>query len=439
MDFLIPVLIIAILILLNGLFVGAEFAIIGAPRAAIERRAVQGHRAAKLVRRVLRHPRLQDRYIATAQLGITFASLGLGMYGEHIVAGWIARGLEGIEPSWLLRWVAAHTIASVLAVTILTYFHIVLGEMVPKSLALMHAEATVLRITRLMSVIEKLLYPLVLGLNGLGNALLKLMGIQRQIAAGHYHTAEDLEFIVRESHEGGLLRKEAAEVLRSLFEFDQLTAREVMVPRVRVIGVPLEAGPTQLAETICKWPHTRYPVYTGNLDQIVGIVHIKDILRLMREARPLRRGDVRPTAFVPETAELDRLLKAMRAARTQLLVVMDEYGGTAGIVSIEDLGQEALGGVEEDSNQVPEIRRDQAGRLVTLGTVRLHEIGESLGLALEHDEVDTVGGLVLTLLGRPPRIGDVVHYRGLRFEVTAVEGHGVRECAVSPAGDQPGG
>jgi CBS domain containing-hemolysin-like protein len=430
-EFLIPILVIVVLVLLNGVFVAAEFAIIGAPRAAIERRAAEGQATARQVRRVLHDPRLQDRYIATAQLGITAASLGLGMYGEHTVAEWFDELFIGLGMSEVAGLITAHTLASILAVGVLTYLHIVIGEMVPKSLALMHAEQTALRISGLMRAVKAVLYPLVIGLNGLGNGILRLVGIRREFSASQYYTPEELEYIVRESQEGGLLRAEAGRMLRELFTFGELTAGEAMVPRVHVTGLPLGAPPESLRERLLEDPHTRYPVYEEDLDHVVGVVHIKDLLRLLQEERPLSREDVRPTAFLPETIELDRVLEAMHRARTQLVVVMDEHGGTAGILTIEDLGAEAVGEVEEGPGERADLVRLTEDRADVAGTVRLDEVGELFGRTLEHGEVDTASGLVLALLERPPEVGDAVLYEGLRFEVTAVEGHGVERCTVT--------
>ena len=428
-EYLVPILIITVLILLNGIFVAAEFAIIGAPRAAIERRAADGHPAARLVRDILHDPRRQDRYIATAQLGITFASLGLGMYGEHVLAHWLAHWLEGWGTS---RWIAAHALASILSIVILTYFHIVIGEMVPKSMALMHAERTVLWITRPMLFIKMLLYPLVVGLNGLGNGILRLMGIRREFSTGSYHTSQELQYIVQESQQGGLLHAEQGQVLRDLFAFGERTAREVMVPRVRVDGVRLGATPQDLRATLRAARRTRYPVYTDDLDHISGVIHIKDVLRLLRDGKSLEPADVRPLAFVPETTELDGVLEAMRRAQTQMVVVMDEHGGTAGIIAVEDLCVEVVGEFEEGSEEIPEVQRDANGQLRVSGETRLDDVGEALNLVLEHPEVDTVSGLVLALLERPPVVGDTVSYQGFHFEVMAIEGRGVRECRVTP-------
>lgn len=420
------IVVILVLVVVNGVFVAAEFAIVGAPRAAIDHRAVKGERVARQVQRVLQDPLRQDRYIATAQLGITLASLGLGMYGEHGVAEWLVPHLEALGS---FRFVAAHTLASVLAVAILTYLHIVFGEMIPKSLALQRAERVVLAITPVMRAFELLLFPLVVGLNSLGRMLLALLGVQRQQRTSeHLYSPEELALVVTESQAGGLLREESGQILRELFEFGDLTAREVMTPRVRIAGMPVGAGVDTIAAIVREHPFTRYPVYSESLDQIVGMVHVKDLLALTRAARPLDASPVRPLPMVPETATLGTVLDTMRRQGAQMALVIDEHGGTAGLLSHEDLFDEVVGEFAETATERTSIYRDLRGRLHVSGTARVEEAGEALGVELEHEDVDSVSGLVLTLLGRPPHVGDAVEYDHVRFEVVAVEGHGVREA-----------
>lgn len=424
-------LIITALIILNGLFVAAEFAIVGAPRAAIERRASAGNRVARAVQAVLEDPRQQDRYIATAQLGITLASLGLGMYGEHVLADFVYHLLGG---RGLPQWIASHGFASVTAVGILTYFHIVVGEMVPKSLALQHAERVVLWITPPMLWTRNALYPFVIGLNAVGNVVLKAVGVDRQEHnPDQYYTSDELQLIVQESEQLGALRAESGHMLQELFEFGELTAGEVMVPRVRVTGIPLGTTPAQVRELLGRSPHTRYPIYEGDLDHIIGMVHIKDLLGLLLRNEAIGRTHARPLPLVPVAAALDSVLSSMRRERTQMVIVLDEHGGTAGVVTLEDLFEEVVGDIEEGPAGTPDVYRDEESRLRVPGTMRLDELGPEFELELEHEDVDSVSGLIMTLLGRPPDVGDTVRYDGLQFTVTAVKGHGVEECAVSLA------
>ena len=425
---LFAVVVILLLVLANGLFVAAEFAIVGATRASIEHRAAQGNRLAQRVAYALQDPRPQERYIATTQIGISVASLGLGMYGEHVLAEWIEPRLAPLDVN---RWIAAHALASGISVAILTYLHIVLGEMVPKALALQSADKTVLYVSPVIEALELALKPLVVSLNAAGNALLRLVGIRRQeVESERYHTPEELEFIVKESHEGGLLRGEAGRILRELFEFGDLTAADAMVPRVQLFGIPVGTEIDELRQFVRSNLHTRYPVYAGDLDHIVGSVHIKELLRHFIAGRPVTARDARPVPHVPATTSIDDVVAAMRRHRAQMAVVMDEFGGTAGIVTIEDLFEEVVGEIEEGRERPP-IVRELDGRLLVRGTVRLDDAGRALGVALEHPDVQSVSGLVLSELGRPAAAGDVVLWKSVRIEVRTVAGLGVGDAVIT--------
>jgi CBS domain containing-hemolysin-like protein len=430
----VTVVIILGLVLVNGLFVAAEFAIVATPPTSIDRLAQRGSRTARHVSRILHEPRLQDRYIATAQLGISAASLALGMYGEKKVATWIANLIgENALPTWL----AAHAVGSAIAVITLTYLHIVLGEMVPKAVALIRAERTVLWVSPIIGAFELIGYPVVIALNGIGNGLLRILGVSRRREGHeHYLTTKELKYIVRESEESGLIRTESADVLERLFEFGRLTAREVMVPRVKIVGIEVGTSLEELVALLEATPHTRYPVFAHDLDHIVGTVHIKDLLPRVRSGKTLHPTDVRMIPFVPQSTPLNKVLESMRQRRAQMVVVMDEHGGTAGIITIEDLFSEIVGDIDDWRPRAREIE-EHGQALEVAGTARVQEVGEYLGRNLRHDEVDTISGLVLALLERPPRVSDVVEYDGVRFEVLAIEGHGVTKCRVTDGSDRP--
>lgn len=424
-----PYLIVLALVLLNGLFVAAEFAIVGAPRATIDRLAAQGSTAARGVQRVLHDPRRQDRFIATAQLGITVASLGLGMYGEHAIADRLAPYLEQLGAA---RWVAVHAASSVMAVALLTYLHIVIGEMVPKSIALQHAGAAVLWITPPMRWLQFAVMPVVIAMNGIGNGLLRIAGVHRQITAReHYYTSEELQLIVEESEEGGAIRGESGRMLLELFEFGDLTAGGAMVPRVSVVGIPIDANHDELRDIIRESPHTRYPVYEEDLDHVLGGIHITDLLRVLTANAPLSSVRLRALPVVPETTPLDDVLAVLRREESPMALVIDEHGGTAGTITLADLFEEVVGEIDESATDVPDIRVEADGRLRVLGTVRLTEVGEKMDLDVEHGDVESVSGLVLMLLGRPPKVGDIVAFGRLNVTVTAVRGRGVEEALVS--------
>ncbi|MFN8059164.1 MAG: hemolysin family protein [Vicinamibacterales bacterium] len=426
---MITIVVIVSLVMLNALFVAAEFAVVAAPKTALERRAARGERLAEKFFRIMTVARDQDRFIATAQIGITLASLGLGMYGEHAVSAWLLPHFEWVGSE---RYITSHDVAAVVALAGLTFLHIVFGEMIPKTVALELPEHTALGVARPMIVARMVLLPLVATLHTAGAWVLRRLGIDRRAGGvDRYYTPEELGEVVDESARLGLLQPEAGQVLRELLEFGDLRAREVMVPRVRVVGIETGTGAADLQQLLGAHAHTRYLVHTGDLDHTVGAVHIKDLVRLVREGRDLVAGDARPVPVVPETAPLDVVLDTMRRHRTQLALVLDEFGGIAGLVTMEDLFEEIVGEIAEGvTSRRPSLYRDRAGVWHAAGTVRVDELGDALGRPLEHPDVDSVGGLVLALLGRMAQVGDEVQFEGLTLRVVATQGHGVRECEI---------
>ncbi len=398
-------------------------------KAAIEHRAGEGDRLAERLMALMESSRQQDRYIATAQFGITVASLGLGMFGEHALADYLAPHL-----AWLgeLRWITAHGLASVIAVGFLTCGHIVFGEMLPKSIALQHTERVARWLYWPMRFSWFATFPFVWTFSRIGALAVRVLGIRRTAQTeDQLHTADELRMIVEESEEGGAIRAESGRLLGELFEFGDLTASQVMVPRVRVVGVPIGATPADLRALLLAKLYTRYPVYDADLDHIVGMLHVKDLLRRIIANEPVGASDIKSMPVVPETAPLDDVLAVMRRANSNMAIVIDEHGGTAGTVSLEDLAEEVVGEIAEDASEVPSLLEEAPGIWRVAGTARIGEVGQKYDLDLEHDDVDSVSGLVLERLGRPPVVGDVVDFEQLRFEVLSVAGRGVREARVS--------
>jgi CBS domain containing-hemolysin-like protein len=411
------------LVVLNGIFVAAEFALLAAPRTAIEQRAARGEGSARRMLRLLTSAALQDRYIATAQLGITIASLGLGMYGEHTFAALLEPYLGRVG------FIGRGALAGTIAIGVLTLAHIVIGEMVPKGLALQHPDA-VGRFTALpMRLTLIVLYPLVKLSSVAARFVLGLFGIKRQENLHErLYTPEELQLIVEESEHGGALRGESGRILHELFEFGDLTASQVMVPRVRIVGIPVGATPDLIRKIVAESHHTRYAVYDGDLDHIVGMLHVKDLLRKLLSNERVTTADLRRLPFVPETATLDDVLGAMQRSQTHMTVVVDEHGGTAGIVTLEDLFEEVVGEIDEGVPASPPLLPEPDGSVRVVGTLRLDELGRYFHLDLEHKDVESVSGLVLERLGRTPVVGDVVEYDRIRLKVTATSGRGVREA-----------
>lgn len=430
MDSLLVGLWIVLMVLGNAVFVAAEFAPIAVPRATIDALASEGNRRARWLRPLLHDAHAMDRYIATVQLGITLITVGLGMYGEHKLATGLQVWLG--DAGWI-SLAASHGIASTVAILTMTYLHVVLGEMVPKSVALASPVRVALWVTPVMLVVRTMLWPLVFITERASGIALRILRVRRDAAsAGGYYTSEDLADAVDTSEEFGALTPASGQVLRDLLAFPERTAAEAMVPRVRMIGIPLGASSDDVAAILRRSRHTRHPVYEGDLDHILGAVHVK---RLYREnllgGAPIRSESARPVPFVPETTRLDRVLEVMREHGVHVVIVMDEHGGTAGMLTVEDLFEEVVGEIDEGEDAQPAFTDEPDGGVIVAGTVRLDELGEHMDRDdLGHEEADTVSGLVLLLLGRPARPNDRVEYSGLAFLVQAVANRGVRRCRV---------
>lgn len=432
-DVVIPISIIAILILLNGIFVAAEFSLIAVPPTRLAQSAAAGSRLAAQVLSVLRDTNQQNRYLATAQIGITVVSLGLGMYGEHILADWLYIPLQQLTT---LAEPLAHTIATVLAVALLTYLHVVLGEMVAKSLALEFPEATVLRLILPMTLMQRAFSPVISLLNGLGNAITRLLGVPPAGQFSRLFSPAELELIVEESYEGGLIEPSQQLFIENIFDLKDRVVGQVMTPRTRVVGISVDQSEEEVLQIVCEAHQSRYPIYDDSLEQIIGMLHIKDLARhrVRREEEfDLRHfAQRRPVPFVPDTIPLDRMLARFRRERISLAVVVDEFGGTAGIITLEDLVEEVVGEIQDefDVEDIPFKRIDER-RLRVQGALLLDELNQHFDLNLQYPEVDTVGGLIMSRLGQIPVPGDQVTADEILFVVETVEGRAVQNVCIT--------
>ncbi|MDZ4835073.1 MAG: hemolysin family protein [Candidatus Melainabacteria bacterium] len=419
------IFIIIFLILINAMFVASEFAIVSAPRVTIEGMAQAGSARAAKVLGILKEPVRQDQYIATAQVGITIASLGLGMYGEQSIAHWLHSFLEQGN---FIQAVSIHAVSSALAIFILTYFHIVLGEMVPKSLALQSSQAFLFMLVEPMSFFTRLFWPIIIVLNGTSNFLLRGIGIDRSVSSIAAFTPEEIEFIVQESETEGILSDQMGNMIKELFDFGERIAEDIMVPRVHMVALPMRPTAAQIRDLLTHTLHTRYPVYQTDKDNIVGAVHIKDLGSLL-DTEGVCVLPLRPVPFLPCSAPIQTVLDAMKEYSTHMAIVLDEYGGTAGFITIRDIFEEVLG--EYDSEEAADIEKLSDGSLRVAGTVRLDEVAEQLGIVLTHEDVTTVSGLVLDQLNRPPREGERIVYESVSIVVVRVEQRAAQLCLIS--------
>jgi len=422
LDIGVPLLLIALLILVNGFFVAAEFAVAGASRPRMTQLAQAGSPQAQQLLHLLNDPQLVNRYLSTAQIGITIASLGLGMYGEHTAADWLLVPLEHLD--WL-GVAAAHTLASVLAVALLTYLHVVLGEMIPKSLALQSAAETAVALYRVMHWTEWLFRPLTYILNHIGNALLRLLGVPQVTAAARLVSTTELTYIVEESSESGLLEPREQVYLENVIDFNQRTVSQVMTPRTRMVALPINADLTTTLRIICEERHSRYPVYKDDRDHIIGILHVKDLARQL-VAAPSEfdlRALLRPAVFVPESITLDAMLAQFRSQHVQIAIVLDEYGGTAGLVALEDLAEEIIGEIQDEFDEdVPPFTALDDHTLRVRGDLLLDELTQHYDLNFAPNEAETIGGLIMSALDQVASQGDQVVVNGVHLIVESMEG-----------------
>ena len=432
---LVVLAVILLLVLLNAVFVTAEFSIIGVRASRVEQLAVQGHKQAVHILSILNSNRKQDRYIATAQLGITIASLGLGMYGEPRIAHFIEPLLERLLGGEVSDTVL-HTIAFVVGLSFVTYLHIVIGEMVPKSVALTSADRTVFRLSRLMTLAQMVLSPAVSALNGIGNALLRLLRIPPAQGHARLHSPEELELIVSESAEGGLLNEEEEEMILNIFDFSERQVGQVMTPRRKVQAIPYDMPLAELLVFVAKSNYSRFPVYEGDLDHVIGILHLKDLVfqRLRTKGNLDIRLILRPAPAVPEYQPVEKLLAAFKRERIHMAIVLDEFGGMAGIVTLEDLIEEVVGEVRDEFDVEKEpIMQIAPGVLEVAGNYLLGDLADHVFLGEEDElpDVETVGGLIVSGLGRPPQIGDELTYEGdVHFKVLDVDGLAVARARI---------
>jgi CBS domain containing-hemolysin-like protein len=423
---------VVVLVLANAFFVAAEFALVGARRTRLDELARAGDGKARLARRAVQS---LDRYISATQLGITLASLGLGWIGEPALATLIQGGFRWL-PS-IAATIATHATASIVAFIIITVLHIILGELVPKALALLYPEQVSRWVAApLMGFAWVMALPITI-LNGSSNRLLRLMRINPPGETERLHSPEELRMLVEQSTEGGSLLQEDARLLEGVFEFSEKTAQEVMTPRTQMVALEADLPIEEAADEVAIARRSRYPVYTESLDEIVGVVHTKDILTALR-SRPgvTVRTIMRPPLFVPGTREVEDVLADMKRLKTHLAVVLDEYGGTAGLVTMEDLLEEIVGPIYDEYDPQDKAPQPAGGPLLD-GAMPISEFNTEYDETLDDTDYNTIGGYVFGQIGRLPRPGDRVPIGPRTLEVVEMDGRRVRTLRLHAAQPEP--
>jgi CBS domain containing-hemolysin-like protein len=430
-DYLIPIIVILVLVAINGLFVAAEFAIVGVRHSRISELAEEGLATAHTLKGILDKQENLDRYIAVAQLGITLASIGLGMYGERSVAAWLYGPLEHYGG---LGYAASHLVGTIVAVSLLTYLHVVFGEMIPKALALQAPEGTSFKVATPMLVFSRLFYPAVFVLNTVSNALLRLLRIPISDPMGRLYSPQELELLVAESHESGSLGSEQRTLIQNIFDFGERIVQQVMIPRRRVVAIEVDSSPGVIWDLLKTEGYSRIPVYEGNLDTIVGIMHIKSFIR--QQVNSPKSFDLRDLLRKPlhvlEQMPAEEVLELLKRSKNHMAVVVDESGGTSGIVTLEDLLEEVVGPLgDEFDRDEPDIERLGNDSLRVSGEVLFEELNETYRTALRSEHAETIAGLVLEALGRPARVGDTVTVSGVELVVEGVEALAIKKVRVN--------
>ncbi|MGH7570884.1 MAG: hemolysin family protein [Gemmatimonadota bacterium] len=429
LDILFRLLAVLVLVAANGFFVASEFALVSVRRTRIEELAREGKPLARAVREALGD---LDAYLAATQLGITMASIGLGWIGEPALAAMLEPLFAWLPATWQL--ISSHAMAVVVAFAIITSLHIVLGELAPKSVAIQRSEKMALAVALPTKWFLTLFKPFIMFLNSMGWLFLRMFGVE-PVGAGHHvaHTEEELKMIVSASTEAGVLEPEEEELIHRVFEFADMTANQVMVPRTELIGLPLTAPRQQVEKILGDHGFTRYPIYDGSLDNILGILNVKDLLPLLQERDgPLDLRRVLKTPIVmPESVRVFRLLSAIQADRRHMVVLIDEFGGTAGIVTLRDLLERLVGDVSsEEESEWPDVVEVGEHEALIDGLMLIPDVNERFVLELDEEEYHTIGGYLFGILGRRPEIGDEVEAPGCRLKVEALDGMRVSRLRI---------
>lgn len=401
------------LVALNGFFVAAEFAIVKVRASQIEIKAKSGNRVANIAKHITQH---LDGYLAATQLGITLASLGLGWVGESVMHSIV----HDLLINFNLSEVYITSISTGIAFLFITVMHIVFGELAPKSIAIQRPVATTLFISLPLQAFYWLFRPFIWVLNGFANIILKMFGISTISGHDSVHSTEELYYLLDQGKESGALDTNEHELIKNVFDFNERVVKNIMVPRTKISGVELNTPKKEVVEKVISEGYSRLPVYDDIIDKIIGIVHAKDMLPLLAENKDWTLSDIiRKPYFVPETKKINDLLSELQQKRIQIAIVIDEFGGTAGMVTLEDIVEEIVGEIQDEyDEEKPTVEKISDTEFIINAYATVYDVNEHLPHDLPEDEdFDTVGGLVSHAFGKIPEVGDSEECYGYLFTI----------------------
>lgn len=413
-------LVVALMVALNALYVAAEFALVSSRRSRLVEMVHDGHRPASQLLDVLNSPAELDRYVAACQIGITLSSLVVGAYGQAqltpVLAPWFAQ-----LGSWQMA--TATTVATLLVLLVLTALQVVLGELLPKTVAIRYPEQLALYTLRPMQVSVWLFTPLIRVFNGSAAAVLKRLGMQPTLEHGHVHSPEELEILFRESARGGLIDQDEQQLLAGVFSLEDKSVREVMVPRVRMTALDVNRSTAEVMAEVVQTPFTRFPVFEDTIDRIIGILNVRDLfLDLQKGEQSTVRHLLKPVYFVPDVLNVRDAWEQMKRERKSLVILTDEFGGVSGMLTLEDIFEEVFGELQDEFDAEETHIRRQGNDFLVRGDVSIHTVNTQLDMNLPDEDAYTISGLVWSEFEQVPEVGTVLNFPGVTLRVEAIQG-----------------
>jgi CBS domain containing-hemolysin-like protein len=405
-----------LLVALNGFFVAAEFALVKVRASQLDIKIQKGSSRAKLAKSLLDK---LDAYLSATQLGITLASLALGAVGEetisHIVVGLFEKSGTNISMA------TVHSISLPIALTLLTFFHVTIGEQIPKMIGIKYSMDTILFVAWPLKIFYAVFSPFIWLLNKSSNMILRIVGIKK-IGEDEVHTEEELRLILTESEEGGAIKPSENELIQNVFDFDDRLVKQIMVPQNRVSALDVELGRNEMIKKVIDEGYSRLPVYLGDIDNVIGVVHSKDLLKAVIDNKFKTIRDImRPAHFIPESMHVNYLLRDFQKLHIQMAIVTNEFGATAGVVTMEDIIEELVGEIQDEhDDEIPTVEKKSETEFIINAHSSISDVNESLPMSLpENPKYETVSGLINFLWGRIPAVNEKRHYDG--YEITILQ------------------